>query len=124
MPAVTADFIPWNEAVSLIHILERDGNHKMCLMVAFGCFCGQVKSLPCGGVIKTLAGKYHLSAERLSTHSFCKTFGRHYWEENDHSEQALIILSEVFRHQQISETKRYLGITNDEINSVYQSFRL
>jgi len=194
MPATTADFIPWSEAVSLIHKLERDGNHKMCLMVAFGCFWGlrageilalrwcdildrdsfeveieksgskqrkrRIDIIPdirelitriytrmlvknrkdyvflnrktckpytiqnMNGVIKTLAGKYRLSAERLSTHSFRKTFGRHYWEENDCSEQALIILSEVFRHQKISDTKRYLGITGDEIRSVYHSFRL
>jgi len=194
MPATTADFLPWSEAVSLIHKLERDGNHNMCLMTAFGCFwglrAGEILSLRwhdildkdafeieieksgnrkrkrridiipdirqliariytrmliknkndlvflngktgkpytiqnMNGVIKTLAGKYCLTAERLSTHSFRKTFGRRYWEENDCSEQALIILSEVFQHQKIADTKRYLGITEDEIRSVYHSFRL
>ena len=194
MPAVTADFLPWSEAVSLIHQLERDGNHKLCLMAAFGCFWGlrggeiltlrwcdildknsfeveieksgnkirkrRIDIIPdirglisrtytrmliknrnepvflnrktgkqhtiqnINGLIKTMARKYRLSAVKLSTHSFRKTFGRHYWEENDHSEQALIILSEVFQHQKISDTKRYLGITEDEIRSVYHSFRL
>jgi integrase len=194
MAAITADFLTWTEAVSLIHKLERDENHKMCLLVAFGCFWGlrageilalrwrdilgkdsfeveieksgnksrrrkidiisdirdliarvyskmQVKKLSdyiflnrktgkpyttqnMNGVLKTLAKRYRLSAGRFSTHSLRKTFGRHYWEENNHSEQALIILSEVFRHQKISDTKRYLGITGDEIKSVYHSFRL
>ena len=36
----TADPLDWNEAMSLIRKLARDGNHKMSLLIAIGCFSG------------------------------------------------------------------------------------
>ncbi|NDV84804.1 tyrosine-type recombinase/integrase [Bacteroides sp. 51] len=36
----TADFLDWNEAMNLIRNLSRDGNHKMSLLIAIGCFWG------------------------------------------------------------------------------------
>lgn len=41
-----------------------------------------------------------------------------------YSDYAFVILGEVFRHESAWVTKRYLGITTDEIGSVYESFRL
>lgn len=36
----TADFLEWNEAMNLIRNLFRDGNYKMSLLIALGCFWG------------------------------------------------------------------------------------
>lgn len=199
MAAIAADFIPWTEAVSLIYKLKEEGNNKMCLIVAFGCFfgirigetlslkwedvlnkdsfrievekSGRLKKKPrkrkieivpdirkliaevyprCNAkkvsdpiflnpdtkkvfttqsinqAIKTIAksDKYRLSVSQLSTHSFRKTFGRHYWESDDHSERALVELSEIFGHWRIADTRIYLGIRQDEIKAAYHRFKL
>ena len=34
----TADFLLWDEAMNLIRKLAKDGNYKMSLLIALGCF--------------------------------------------------------------------------------------
>lgn len=36
----TADYLNWNEAMNLIRTLSKDGNYKMSLLIAIGCFWG------------------------------------------------------------------------------------
>ena len=36
----TADFLRWDEAMNLIRKLAKDGNYKMSLLIALGCFTG------------------------------------------------------------------------------------
>ena len=36
----TADFLNWNEAMNLIRSLTKDGEYKISLLVAIGCFWG------------------------------------------------------------------------------------
>lgn len=36
----TADFLQWDEAMNLVRKLSRDGNYKMSLLIAIGCFTG------------------------------------------------------------------------------------
>ena len=36
----TADYLEWSEAMNLIRNLAKDGNHKISLLVAIGCFTG------------------------------------------------------------------------------------
>ena len=36
----TADFLVWSDAMNLIRKLAKDGNYKMSLLVALGCFTG------------------------------------------------------------------------------------
>ena len=64
------------------------------------------------------------SAKVFSTHSLRKTFGRRVWLkecEKGKGDQALILLQQVFGHSSIEITKRYLGIRQEEILSVYDS---
>lgn len=64
------------------------------------------------------------SAEVLSTHSLRKTFGRRVWLkecEKGRGEMGLMLLCEVFNHSNVNITKRYLGIRQEEILSVYDS---
>lgn len=68
--------------------------------------------------LKMYNEKYSLGI-RFSTHTFRKTFGRRIWEQNNHSEKSLILLSQVFNHSSVSITKRYLGIRDEEIKDVY-----
>ena len=36
----TADYLVWSDAMNLIRKLAKDGNHKMSLLIALGCFTG------------------------------------------------------------------------------------
>ena len=36
----TADYLQWDEAMNIIRKLAKDGNYKMSLLIALGCFTG------------------------------------------------------------------------------------
>ena len=36
----TADYLVWSDAMNLIRKLAKDGNYKMALLIALGCFTG------------------------------------------------------------------------------------
>lgn len=76
-------------------------------------------------ILKRMKVKYRIkSAKVFSSHSLRKTFGRRVWlQECDkgRGEQALLLLCDVFGHSSIAITKRYLGIRQEEIMSVYDS---
>lgn len=36
----TADYLVWSDAMNLIRKLAKDGNYKMSLLIAIGCFTG------------------------------------------------------------------------------------
>jgi len=73
--------------------------------------------------LKTLAIEYNLSKEptKIKSHSLRKSFGRRVFENNDNSERALILLSEMFNHTSIKTTKIYLGIREKEMFEVYEN---
>ena len=76
-------------------------------------------------MLKQARVKYRIkSAKVFSSHTLRKTFGRRVWlQECDkgRGDQALLLLGEVFGHSSVAITKRYLGIRQDEILSVYDS---
>jgi site-specific recombinase XerD len=55
----------------------------------------------------------------ISTHSLRKTFGRRVYENNGRTEDALNYLSEIFNHASLRETRKYLGIRQEELNEIY-----
>jgi site-specific recombinase XerD len=58
--------------------------------------------------------------DKISTHSMRKTWG--YWAYKSGVNLALIM--EALNHSSIRETKRYLGITQDDLNEVYINLNL
>jgi len=58
---------------------------------------------------------------QYSSHFMRKTLGRRIWEVNKYSDQALLLLSQLFNHASISTTKIYLGIREQEISNLYLS---
>lgn len=76
-------------------------------------------------LLKEIQLQYDIrSAKVFSTHSLRKTFGRRVWlseSEKGRGETALVLLSETFGHSSIAITKRYLGIRQQEILSLYES---
>jgi integrase len=58
--------------------------------------------------------------ENVGTHTLRKTWGYWAWK----SGVPLPIIMEVLNHSSITVTKRYLGITQDEINRAYMELKL
>ena len=70
--------------------------------------------------LKDVRLKYRINIDHFSTHSLRKTFGRKVVEmAGDNAEMALIRLSELFNHSNISITRRYLGLRQEELMECY-----
>ena len=51
--STTADYLQWSEAMNLIRKLAKDGNYKISLLVALGCFTGlRISDIGCGGIYR------------------------------------------------------------------------
>lgn len=70
--------------------------------------------------LKEIFYKYGIKGQ-YSSHFMRKTLGRRIWESNKYSDQALLLLSQLFNHSSISTTKIYLGIREQEISNLYLS---
>ncbi len=70
--------------------------------------------------LKEIFKDYPVSGN-VSSHMLRKTFGRRIWENNNQSDSALIMLGELFNHVSSITTKRYLGIRQEELGSLYES---
>lgn len=67
---------------------------------------------------------YCLSLEAFSTHTFRKTFGRYVYESNGKTSESLFLLNTIFKHATLEVTKRYIGLTQDNINNVFESIKM
>ncbi|MFZ4399829.1 MAG: tyrosine-type recombinase/integrase [Bacteroidales bacterium] len=72
-------------------------------------------------VLHLIFEKYNFSVQNGSTHTLRKTFGKRVWEVDGKSERSLIYLSQIFNHSSIQITKRYIGITQQDITNIYLS---
>lgn len=179
-----ADYLEWDKMQTLVLKLERNGKHKIALLITFGCFTGlrisdllklkwedvlesdsvnltekktgklrtiqihqelrlvldrylqnhprrssgfiflnrygtqPIRVQYINRELKKIALEYKLGIQ-FTSHSFRKSFGRRIWENNDHSERALIMLGQIFNHSSVQTTKIYLGIREQEIANVY-----
>lgn len=64
---------------------------------------------------------YGITTQNPSSHTFRKTFGLRVFESNNRTEEALIVLSQIFNHSSIAITRRYIGIQQKRIADVYLS---
>ena len=62
-----------------------------------------------------------LQGLNISSHSLRKTFGRRIYEKNNRTEDALMLLSDMFNHSSMALTRTYLGIRKQEIKNVYMN---
>lgn len=58
--------------------------------------------------------------EEIGTHTMRKTFGYHFYQKT----KDVALLQEIFNHSAPSVTKRYIGISQDEIDSALDDFSL
>lgn len=71
---------------------------------------------------KAIKVRYHIKIRNFSTHSLRKTFGRRVVEmAGPNSEMALIRLSDIYNHDSVMTTRRYLGLRQEELGEVYDS---
>ena len=61
-----------------------------------------------------------LNIEKFSCHSLRKTFGYHAWKKN----QNPVLLMEVYNHSSFAITRKYLGILQEDKDSVFLSILL
>lgn len=71
--------------------------------------------------IKKAFEEYDIKCKNPSSHTLRKTFGRRIYEVHNKSEDALILLSHIFNHQNIMVTRRYIGLTEQRISNAYLS---
>ena len=75
--------------------------------------------------LKKIFKQYNIVLEgNASSHLFRKTLGNRVLRLNNYSNEAIILLMELFSHSSPAITKRYLGIREKEILDVYDSVRL
>lgn len=73
-------------------------------------------------IFKTIKSKYNLKVGNFSTHSMRKTFGREVFNKSGtNAELALVKLSQLFNHSSVMVTRRYLGISRDELLQTYDA---
>lgn len=69
-------------------------------------------------ILKTI---FSTKKYQISSHSLRKSFARRVYQNQNESENSLILLSDIFGHSSISITRRYLGIRQETISNVYLS---
>lgn len=69
--------------------------------------------------LKQIFRLYNVTVKNCSSHTLRKTFGKRVYEHNNKSESSLIFLSEIFSHSSISITRKYIGITSEQIADIY-----
>jgi integrase len=71
-------------------------------------------------ILKDLKIKYNLKIRNFSSHSLRKCFGREIFNRSaENAELAIVKLSQLFNHSNPSITRRYLGITQQELLNTY-----
>lgn len=71
-------------------------------------------------LLKNFKTRYNLSIRNFSCHSLRKAFGRQIFEQSGtNAELALVKLSQLFNHSSPALTRRYLGISQEELMQTY-----
>lgn len=75
-------------------------------------------------ILKSTAKELNIKGNHFSTHSLRKTFGYHMMKQHNNDPRTLLILQQILGHSTSAITLNYIGITQDEIDSAYDSLNL
>ena len=59
--------------------------------------------------------------QNIGTHSLRKTFGFWMWHLAENKEAALVTLMHIFKHSDLTTTRRYIGLLDTDIQEMYDS---
>ena len=59
--------------------------------------------------------------KNYSSHSLRKSFGRKVYDDNEQSENSLVLLSKLYNHSNLKVTRDYLDITQEILEDIYMS---
>ena len=75
--------------------------------------------------LKKIFKQYGIECEgNTSSHCLRKTMANRVLKLNNYSNESIILLMELFGHSSVTITKKYLGIREREVMSVYDSLSL
>jgi len=74
--------------------------------------------------LKKIKERYDIDVNHFSSHSLRKTFGRFVYDQPGDKSDHLLKLNMILKHSSIEVTKRYIGITNDELNELFSSINI
>ena len=74
--------------------------------------------------IKEWKEAYGIQIGNFSTHTFRKTFGRFVYDTSKNKSEALVLLNSILKHSTIDVTKVYIGLRDEEIQSVFSSIKI
>ena len=74
-------------------------------------------------ILKGIADDMSLG-NKMSTHSFRKTFGYHQMVMSGNDPRKLLLLQKMFGHATAAQTLDYIGITSEEIDEAYRTLNL
>ena len=74
--STTADYLVWSDAMNLIRKLAKDGNYKISLLIALGCFTGlrisDILSLHWQQILNT--SEFTVIEKKIVPEWFCNIF--------------------------------------------------
>lgn len=76
-----------------------------------------------GKMVKQLAKECGIKYN-VNSHSLRKTYGYHVWHNAKDKGEALSVLQYIFGHCSQRDTMRYIGITDENVNYVFQNINL
>lgn len=86
------------------------------------CFVGRKGSVYSPqNINRRLKGVFDVQGKLITTHSLRKTYARRYFDLNQDTPKVMENLALVLNHSNTMTTRRYLGITQEEIHGIYET---
>lgn len=82
-----------------------------------------ISRMSIGRIIKSAAKEAGIK-QNINSHSLRKTFGYWVWHDSKDKEEALTMLQIIFGHNSTQDTKKYIGICDNDIKKVFNSICL
>jgi len=108
-----------NKIIKALGLYAKENAKSGCFLIENARTSNAISRVQAYRIIRRAAEVLNF-AYRVSCHSLRKTFGYHAWKNG----ASIAIIMKIFNHTCISITERYLGITQDDMNTVYLSMEL